>query len=283
MVTITNGCLTAKFNEIGAELKSLAFEKTEYIWPGHPNVWKYSAPIMFPICGGLADDEYLLDGKRYSMIKHGFTRDCLFEVEQLEDASVTFLLRANEETKKQYPYEFEFRVIYRLEGKSLNVCFDVTNLSEQTMYFSLGSHEAYYCPEGIEEYEVILPAPENWDSALLEGSCLSHKVWRVIENSDTLPLKYEYFKVDTLIFPNMKAKSVILQNKNNGKALRLSFEGNPNFQIWTKQGAPYICLEPWCGIADRVNTDKNLKTKEGIMQLSAGERLTKDHTIEILA
>lgn len=283
MVAITNGCLTAKFNEIGAELKSLVFNETEYIWPGDPNVWKYSAPIMFPVCGGLVDDEYLLDGKKYSMQKHGFTRDILFAVERAEADHVTFLLRANEETRKQYPFEFEFRVSYRLEGKSLKVCYDVKNLSDDTMYFSFGGHEGYYCPEGIEEYDVILPEPENWDSTRLEGAYITDKIWRVAENTDTLPLKYEYFKVDTLIFLNMKAKSVILRNRNTGRALQVSFAGNDYFQIWTKQGAPYICLEPWCGVADRVDTDKNIKTKFGIMQLPATKSLSREHTIEILA
>ena len=282
MVTITNGCLTAQFNEIGAELKSLVCNGTEYMWPGDPNVWKFSAPIMFPVCGGLVDDEYLLDGKRYSLPKHGFARISTFAVEQLTGDSVTFLLRANEETRKCYPFAFEFRVSYQLEGKSLKVSYDVKNLSADTMYFSVGSHEAYYCPEGIEAYDVILPNPENWDSTLLEGAYLTDKIWRVAENTDTLSLKYEYFTVDTLIFLDMKAKSVILRNRNTGRALQVSFEGNDYFQIWTKQGAPYICLEPWCGVADRVDTDKNIKTKLGILRLPAAERLSRAHTMEIL-
>ena len=283
MVTIKNDYLTASFHEVGAELKSLVFNDREYIWPGDPDIWKFSAPIMFPVCGGLVDNEYLLNGNKYSMPKHGFARTSTFVVEQVTDDRVTFLLTANEETRKCYPFEFEFRVTYQLAEKSLKVCYDVKNLSDDTMYFSFGGHEGYYCPEGIEEYDVILPEPENWDSTLLEGAYLTDKVWRVLENSDTLPLKYEYFKVDTLIFLNMKAKRVVLRNRNTGRALQLSFAGNDYFQIWTKQGAPYICLEPWCGVADRVDTDKNLKTKLGIMQLPAAERLSREHTIEILA
>ena len=103
MVTIKNEILTAKFQERGAELKSLVFNDTEYIWPGDPSVWQSSAPLMFPICGGLVDDEYELDGKRYSLQKHGYARFCIFQVECLGESSVTFLLRSDEESRNTTP------------------------------------------------------------------------------------------------------------------------------------------------------------------------------------
>ena len=150
------------------------------------------------------------------------------------------------------------------------------------MYFSIGAHEGYYCPEGIEEYDVVLPEPETLDSSVLEGSVLGYEKIRVLENSDTLPLKYDYFKVDALVFEKIKARSAVLRNRNTGRAVRVSFPGFDYFLLWTMPGAPYICMEPWCGISDRIDTDKNFKTKEGILTLPAGENLVREHTIEIL-
>lgn len=282
MVTIKNEILTARFQEQGAELKSLVFNDTEYIWPGDPSVWQGSAPLMFPICGGLVDDEYELDGKRYSLQKHGYARFCIFQVECLEESRVTFLLCSDEESRRCYPFDYELRVTYTLEEKTLRVRYDVKNLSPDTMYFSIGAHEGYFCPEGIEEYDVILPVPETLDSTVLEGNYLGYVKTRVLENSDTLALKYDYFAVDALVFMDMKAKSAVLKNRKTGRAVRVCFDGFDYFQLWTKPGAPYICLEPWCGIADRTDTDQNFKTKEGILQLPASESLSREHTIEIL-
>ena len=171
---------------------------------------------------------------------------------------------------------------YTLKEKSLQVRYDVKNLSSDTMYFSIGGHEGYFCPEGIEEYDVILPVPETLDSTVLEGNYLGYEKLRVLENSDTLALKYDYFAVDALVFMDLKAKSAVLKNRRTGRALRVCFDGFDYFQLWTKLGAPYICLEPWCGIADRTDTDKNLKTKEGILQLPPSGSLSREHTIEIL-
>ena len=282
MVQLQKGGLIAGLNEKGAELKSLRLNDTEYIWPGDPRFWTGSAPLLFPVCSGLVDDEYCLDGKTYPMQKHGYARFCDFQVESAREDAVTFLLHSDEESRKQYPFDYELRVIYTLSERALNVCYEVKNLSPETMYFSIGAHEGYYCPEGIEEYDVILPEPETLDSSVLEGNLLGYQKIRVLENSDTLPLKYDYFAVDALVFENLKAKSAVLKNRNTGRAVRVSFQGFDYFLLWTKPGANYICMEPWCGISDRVDADKNIKTKEGILTVPAGESLAREHTIEIL-
>lgn len=282
MVTISNGILTAKFRELGAELKSLVCGGTEYIWPGDPEIWAGSAPVLFPVCSGLLNDTYYLDGKAYQLQKHGFARFCTFQVEKSSETAVTFLLRTQEQYKDSYPFDYQLRITYTLEGKSLQVRYTVDNLSEDTMYFSIGSHEGYYCPEGIEEYEVVLPAPETLDASVMEGSVLGKETVRILENSDTLPLKNEYFSEDALIFRNLQARSMILRHRNSNKSLRVTFPDRDYFLIWTKPGAPYICLEPWCGITDSVDTDQNLKTKEGIRSVVPRGQFVSTHRIEIL-
>ena len=282
MITIKNDYLTAKINEVGAELKSLVCNDIQYIWQGDERFWAGSAPLLFPICSGLKDDEYYLDGKKYTLQKHGYARFCKFEVENQVEDSVTFLLCSNEESLRQFPFRYELRVTYTLENKTLKVKYDVKNLSDDTMYFSIGAHEGYYCPEGIEEYDVILPEAETLDSTVLEGNVLGNNKVRIIENSDRIALKYDYFAVDALVFKDMKARSAVLKNRNNGKAVKVTFEGCDYFLLWTKPDAPYICLEPWCGISDNKDTDKNFKTKEGIRQIAAGGNFVNEHSIEVL-
>ena len=282
MITLKNEFVTAKFNEKGAELKSLVCGGKEYIWCGDEKIWASSAPLLFPICGGLKDDEYYYGGKKYEMKRHGYVRFCMFEVEKADEKSVTFLLRSNEESHEQYPFDYELRVCYTLSGKSLNIKYNVKNCSNETMYFSIGGHEGYYCPEGIEEYDILLPEKETLDATVVEGPILSHNTERIIENDDKISLKEDYFKIDALVFKDMKAKSVTLKHRNSDRALKLSFDGCDYFLIWTKVGAPYVCLEPWCGISDSVDTDKKLETKEGIRALSQNDTFEVAHTMEIL-
>lgn len=282
MVVIKNEYITAKFKEIGAELKSLTCDGIEYIWPGDKKIWAYSAPLLFPICSGLIDNEYCFNGKMYHLQKHGYARFCKFKVEALQEERVTFLLTSDKESKKCYPFDYELRVTYLLEEKKLKVKYNISNYSKERMYFSIGAHEAYYCPEGIEEYDVILPEQETLDSIESVGDLVGKRKERILENGNTLALKYDYFKVDALLFKDIKAKSVILKNRNNGRAVKLIFEGSNYFLIWTINGAPYICLEPWCGIADSIDSSKELKKKETLISIESGDEFATEHIIEIL-
>lgn len=282
MITIKNEYLTVNINEKGAEVKSLMCSGTEYIWPGDENIWAMSAPHVFPICGGLKDNEYYLDGVKYNLGKHGYIRFELFTVEEKSEKSVTLLHTSNEDTKKQFPFDYEMRITYTLNGKALSTKYDVKNMSGIDMYFSIGGHTGYYCPEGIEEYDLILPEKETLFSNTPVGSIIGNDKEKVLEDSDTLALDYKYFAVDALVFEEMRARSVILKNRKSGKALRFSFDGSDYFLLWTKPDAPYICLEAWSGIGDHLDTDKNFKTKKGIITLAAGERYILEHSTEIL-
>ncbi len=283
MITIQNGRMTAKFSEVGAELKSLCCDGTEYIWGGDEKIWANSCPLVFPICSGLKDDQYILDGKTYTLGKHGFVRKKPFEVESVGENCVTFLLCADEETRPQFPFEFELRLRYLLEDGRLTVTYEVKNVDDRTMYFSIGAHEGYLCPEGIEEYDVIFPQKEDLISSVLEGNLIGDQTNVIAESTDTLPLKYDYFTVDALVFKHLRSRSATLRNRRTGRGVRVTCEGFPYFLIWTKANAhaPYVCLEPWCGISDSTGTDQNFKTKEGIEQVAAGETFTRVHTIEV--
>ena len=56
VTTIKRGGLTAAIDSMGAQLTSLALNGNEYLWQGDPAVWSGQAPICFPICGGLRDN-----------------------------------------------------------------------------------------------------------------------------------------------------------------------------------------------------------------------------------
>ena len=282
MITIKNEYLCASINEKGAELKSLLCDGKQYIWPGDKNIWASSAPHLFPVCGGLKDGEYLFEGEKYEMQKHGYIRFCDFDVEQVSDSDVTFIHKSNEQTKKVFPFDYTLRVGFSIEGKKLTVTYNVESDSDRDMYFSIGPHEGFYCEDGIENYDIILPKTTSLTATVLEGDILGDKKETVLENGNILPLKYDYFPIDALVFKNIDFDSLTLKNRVTGDGLKLEFRAHPYLVLWSKKDAPYICIEPWHGIHDNLQSSKDLKTKEGIIKLDKKERFFISHSIEVL-
>ena len=283
MIELKNEQLTAKISERGAELKSLCCAGTEYIWPGKAEIWGSSAPIMFPICGGLKNDSYTFEGKSYTLQKHGYIRFMDFVVESATETSAVLLHRSNEETKKFFPFDYEFRVLFLLGEKSISIEYLVRNLGDGTMYFNVGAHEGYFTPEGIEDYDVIFPQNETLDAYVLYGNLVSEQRLPIIKDTCTLPLYDKYFTVDALVFKDLVSRSAVLRNRKTGKALRLDFPNAKYFLIWHKPNAPYICLEPWDGLQDTLDADGELSHKEGITSLAAAEEFRYSHTITVLS
>ncbi len=282
MITIKNEYLTASINELGAELRSLICEDNEYIWEGKPEVWPGACPLMFPICGGLKDDKYILDGKEYTLEKHGYIRFKTFYVESKTDSSVVFLHKSDDETKQKFPFDYELRVFYTLIDKTLKIDYSVINKTNKTMYFNIGSHEGYATPEGIEDYDVLFPQNETLNAYVLYGNLLSNQQLPIIKDQNYLPLYDKYFTVDALVFKDLKSKSATLRNRKTGKAIRVDFPDAKYFLLWHKPNSPYMCVEPWNGVQDIVGSSYDIQTKEGITVLPGNEEFKYTHSITIL-
>ena len=275
---ITNGVITALISTKGAELKSVVKDGKEYLWDGNPDIWSGQAPLLFPICGGLKDDKYRFEGKEYTLKKHGFARLSEFEIERKEEASITFILRSKEEIKKQYPFDFELRVTYTLLDNKIDVAYAVENVGSGDMYFSIGAHEGYACSGGIEEYSLVFDKEENLTCNILDGNLLEYNTYSVGEGRE-LPLKYDFFAIDALTFLNLKSRGVDLVHKTTGKSLRVEYDGFDYLFVWTKPNANYICIEPWCGIPDFVDSDFDITKKRGIVKLEANGEKVLTHSI----
>lgn len=169
-VTISNEKLTVLISTRGAELQSIRDQKgEEYLWHGDPAYWPGRAPIMFPVCGGLKDDRYCLDGTAYEMPKHGYVRQLIWEVEKAEASSATFLMK---EKHPGFPFQYELRVTYTLAGASINVRYQVSNQDEREFVFGIGSHEGYAIPAGLENCSIAFETPEKVEDYVLQGNLI---------------------------------------------------------------------------------------------------------------
>lgn len=292
MITIESPTLQAKIKPTGAELSSLYSKASgkEYIWQGNPTWWTGQAPILFPNIGFMKDNMYNHNGISYEIPKHGFVRNAEFCIQQpaTQDLSkATFTYSSNEATRKIYPFEFMLSVEFELVANALSITYHVKSTSQNIpMYFSIGAHEAYNCPiqesESFEDYFLEFDKTATYTSNMITSSgILSTETYNVIENGHILPLNHALFQNDAIVIQNVPSSRVFLRSKKSNTAIEINYHDAPNLGIWTKVGAPYICIEPWYGLPDSPHHNGNIIDKPGIIALSAQEEFSWTHTITI--
>jgi len=287
--TLENQQIIVQINPVGAELCSLKLKQdgTEYLWQADPAYWGRHAPVLFPIVGRLVDDEYKVEDQIYRLSQHGFARDMEFEVIAHEATHAKLRLFSNEKTLQIYPSEFEFMIGYTLDGNELIIEYTVRNTGHKTMYFSIGAHPGFRCPlqpsECFEDYYLEFSQKETAYTHLLENGLVSNQTKIVLDNDNIIPLSHDLFKEDALIFKSLLSNSVILKSRKSSKAIMVKFDGFPYQGIWSKPNsdAPFICIEPWYGIADRVGGEKDFRNKEGIQSLEPEDDFICQYSIAI--
>lgn len=280
--TISNSTLKASIKHAGAELFSLKNNQNkEFIWEGNPDFWGKHSPVLFPIVGTLKNNTYTVNGKEYQLPRHGFARDIEFQLIDKTENSATFSLHSNAETLKIYPFEFELQLIYTLQENALDIQYKVINKSETKMPFSIGAHPAIALAENFESYALKFEREEVLKYYLLENDLISNKT-EVLETKNSLaPLNYKLFENDALIFKTLESNSLTIL-ENSKPYIKVDFEDFPSLGIWTKEQAPFICIEPWLGYSDTAVNSGDLFEKEGILILDANQAFTSKFSIQIL-
>ena len=70
----------------------------------------------------------------------------------------------------------------------------------------------------------------------------------------------------------LASRKITLKNKRTPHQVVVEFPGFPYLGIWSKpEGAPFVCIEPWHGLADAKEADGDLQNKEGILSLGVEE------------
>jgi galactose mutarotase-like enzyme len=281
--TITNSYLTAEINHSGAELSSLKSnsDDKEYLWEGLPEFWGKHSPILFPIVGTLKNNTYTYNSVQYCLPRHGFARDGVFELLDKNENSATFSMQSSEETLKVYPFNFELQISYILDGKSLNIHYKVNNKGESEMPFSIGAHPAFSLPGNFENYSIQFEKEEPLQYNLLENDLISNTTKILATIDDVVPLDYQMFENDALVFKSLQSNYLTILEATN-PILRVHYDDFPHLGIWTKKNAPFLCIEPWFGYSDSVESSGKLMEKEGIQNLEAHETFNSKFSIEIL-
>lgn len=283
-----NEQLTVSISSFGAELQSIINNSTqkEYLWHGDAAFWGRRSPVLFPIVGSLRNKQYTYKDQTYSMNQHGFARDMEFEMIQSTDTSIIFSLTWNEATYAIYPFHFKLNICYTLDGNTVTVAWQVQNLDDNTMYFSIGGHPAFLCPLDPNEAQTDCSLQFDCDHLTvtnISGNGLAMKQTQTIQLTDgNLPIHPHLFDDDALILEHGQAHKVSLVNGSQIPYLTVKFDA-PLFGVWSpaKKNAPFVCIEPWYGRCDGEDYTGTLEEREYGNQLSAGEVFDASYSITI--
>jgi len=305
MKTLDNGKISISVKDHGAELASLKCNGREYLWQADEKYWKRHSPVLFPIVGSVWNGEYRSGGKTYKMGQHGFARDMDFTLLSESTDEVRYVLESSDETLARYPYPFRLEIGYKLTDRKVEVIWKVTNTGDRQMAFQIGAHPAFHWPmltdeainEGVASLEHQL-AEHNlrgyfafgglkddrlYSSIITKAGCIGDEKAAIdLDANKMLPLTTDTFAKDALVLENSQVSAVTLCTQDAKPYLTLRFT-SPLVGLWSSPGknAPFVCIEPWYGRADKADYTGTYEDKEWNQHLQPGEVFDASYTIEI--
>lgn len=286
VMKLHNNQIEVEFTTKGGEMTSLTSKKTgiQYLWQGSDAYWTGKNPTLFPMVGNTFSGTYEIDGKEYQMKNHGLIRYADLECVNQSDTSITFQLKADEATTKQYPFDFVYEITYTLNEGVVEVSYVIRNEGKKTMPFGFGLHPGFNCPildgEKFEDYHIDFETEEHLQQLISDPKRETphHYEERIISS---IPMDYTTFDIyPTLIYKGMKSSYVTLTGPKH--SVKMSIKGYPILAVWTyATGAPFVCIEPWYSHGDFEKNDLPFEKREGTMLLEPGKEFTTSYTIEV--
>lgn len=284
-VIIKNDFLTVTIALKGAEVRSVSNvnNQHEYMWSGNPDIWAGVSPTLFPVVGKTSDSVIRYQGKAYAQGNHGFARSSQFSISEQTEHKVTLVIITTE-LGDVYPFNLQFAVTYELLQNKLITTYAVKNLDNVPAFFSVGAHPAFRCPfdaeHTITDYALEFAHEENdlvWHEITPQAFFTGKTEHLTLQS---LPLTHETFIDDAIVYNNYTSESIALKEKNSSRYIRVSLTGFPFLGLWSKVGAEYICIEPWCGHSDMLGFNGDVNQKRAIETVALHQNWVRSYTIE---
>lgn len=292
MVEIGSEQLRVEIDEFGAQLRSI-YDKTEnleYLWQRDAEIWASSAPVVFPVIGKLNHLECRIDGKRYSMKSNGILRYRMIPVLWQKKDSVEFMFRADETSKKQYPYQCSVRLRYTVTGKKLTVSACICNEDEKTMYYNYAGHPGFRVPlfegETCNDYYIEFEKKEELEVfEVCESGQLVDQTIPFFTDENKFFIRKHLFRKEALAFHHPCSKAISINSLYHAHKITVRWDEFDNLAIWTpyidEQDVRFICVEPWVGHTDFKGYEGEFSQRDEIASLRAGEKRNHTYSIEI--
>ncbi len=284
---LKNDLLKVVIDSRGAELQSIVDLRTnhEFLYQGNTRYWARRSPVLFPIVGSVWNGKFRMDGKEFAMGQHGFARDCEFTViPDTPEDEAWFLLDWNDQTYSIYPRKFRLEIGYKLYEARLTVMWRVKNLDDKDMNFHIGAHPAFNYPDfnpadSVHGY-LLFDRVGLHTQLLQEKGCFSYKEQVVeLDSENMLPITSTTFDIDTIVLADQDVRRVSLLDKERRPYLSVLFN-SPVVGMWSPSPeAPFVCIEPWWGRADRVEFNGDFSEREYVNTIGPGRTFSASYMI----
>lgn len=276
LYTIENDSFVVSIDSYGAELTSVKRKEDfrEYVWDAHTDAWNKHSPVLFPYIGFCKNNSIKYDGEIYPATKHGFARDKEFCVEGRESNSISFSLLYDNESLVTYPFKFKLILKYVLENNELSIYYEVNNMDDKTIYFSLGAHPAFMgINESLTGNKICIHKDCVLKKSLIDiNTGLFFDETEEVKYKDGLiDISLDTFDNDALVFEDYQINKVSLL-EGGIPFLEATFD-SPIVGIWSpiRKNNPFICIEPWFGRADKISFDGNIEERACEQSLKVGD------------
>lgn len=273
MVELRCGASRALIATHGAEALSWRVGERDLLWRADPAFWDRVSPVLFPVVGWRRDGQMRVGGKTYPMGVHGFAAQCEFEIAERSDASVRMRLRDSAATRAFYPFAFEFSVTSALTDTALRLTLEVANTGAVALPYACGVHPGFCWPiagGAREDYRIEFAEREATEVPVIApGGLFSSERRPVAFDGLTLNVSDELFAREALCFLDARSRNVRFAGPAG--AVDCAFEGFRHIALWSRPGAPFLCVEGWTGHGDPVGFVGELAEAPSMLTLAPGE------------
>jgi galactose mutarotase-like enzyme len=266
---------------LGAETTSWRVHGRDLLWSRKTAHWDRVAPILFPCVGWSRDGRIRVGGDVYPMPVHGFAPSVTFELVEVDASSAILQLRDNEDTRANYPFPFLLRVRYALFRATLLASVEVTNTGVGDLPYACGFHPGFAWPNaggGKHDYRIEFSETENRDIPVIAASGLFSKHTRAVPfDGRNLTLSDDVFAQEALCFLNAHSRTITFAGP--GGAILAKADGFKHWALWSRPGAPFLCVEAWTGHGDPEGFTGEFAEKPSLDHLKPGE--TRRHSLSL--
>ena len=176
--------------------------------------------------------------------------------EAIDAQSVTGVLVPTTGIRTGFPFSFELRLRYALQGTALVFTSELANRGDEPFPYAFGLHPYLRAPVGGES------ARGDCTVRLPGGTRLrSSDSWRTIERAPAAPATITASDPElpgSIVLADTGATAFEVEDTGAGVATRVSVDGSEtSFPIWVvwsaSPDAPYVCLEPWTDVPNALN------------------------------
>ena len=274
LLSLVHGDARAAIASLGAEVRAWSVGGVELLWPSDPAIWSQISPILYPVVGWTRDGARV-GGKQYALGLHGFAAKHDFQVEAHGADFARLILRDDPATRAIYPFAFRLAVEYRLAPTALEIAIEVENPGAEPVPYACGLHPGFNWPfaGGVREGAIVrFEKDERREVPVIAPGGLVSKAMRPIPlRGRVLALSDALFAGDAVCFLDPASRSLRFE-QSGGAAIEMDFHGFDHVALWTRPGAPFLCLEAWTGYSDPEGFTGDLFEKPSMRVLQAGER-----------